>query len=163
MIKRILIVSALFGALMLSESAKADETRWLAQCSHHRQTVESILKSEGVSGRFYYLMVAESHCTNGAKSEKGAVGYWQMMPSTMRAYGCTDPNDIICQTRAAAKYLKSLSKRFKTFDEVVAAWNMGGGNFKRIGKSRQARGLIYSVKRIEMADTEAEHVHSSRF
>jgi hypothetical protein len=43
-----------------------------------------------------------------------------------------DPNDLEQSTRGAAKYLKSLIDRFHTMEWVVAAYNAGGTNLKRV-------------------------------
>lgn len=51
--------------------AYADE---LKQCEQYRERVEVILKSEAVSVDYYYLMVAESRCTEKAVSKKRCSG-----------------------------------------------------------------------------------------
>lgn len=129
-----------------------DYSSWLDACKPYRQTVESILSNEGVSTDYYYLMVAESRCKPSAKSHAGARGFWQLMPHTARTYGCNNPDDLECATKAAAKYLKALESRFDTFQDVIAAWNMGGHNYKKNGISAQALGLVYRVKAIRRAD-----------
>lgn len=134
------------------KEAKADTGDYLDKCRPYEASVRHILIEEGVDEDFYYLMVAESHCRQGAVSKTGAVGFWQMMPATMKAFGCSDANDLNCQTHAAAKYLKSLSERFETFDKIVAAWNMGGRNFARTGATSQANGLVWAVHEIMRND-----------
>ena len=127
-----------------------DYSVWLERCEPYRQQVEQILTTEGVSTDYYYLMVAESKCTDGARSHAGAQGFWQLMPSTARHFGCLHPENLECATKAAAHYIKSLEKRFKTFREVIAAWNMGGHNYSRIGKkSAEAIGLIQRTMAIK--------------
>lgn len=139
--------------LITGESAKAqDYSVWLDKCKPYRETVEQILDSEGVSRDYYYLMVAESKCRNKAESKAGAEGFWQLMPGTARSYGCNNPHDLSCATHAAAKYIKQLESRFRTFEEVIIAYNMGGHNYQRHGKSGQALGLVYRVKAIRRAD-----------
>lgn len=139
--------------LITGESAIAqDYSVWLDRCKPYRETVEQILDSEGVSRDYYYLMVAESKCTTKAKSYAGAEGFWQLMPRTARSYGCNNPHDLSCATHAAAKYIKQLESRFRTFEEVIIAYNMGGHNYKKHGKSGQALGLVYRVKKIKGTD-----------
>lgn len=119
-----------------------------ADCTQYKHDVQSVLSHEGISLDYYYLMVAESNCRPGAISSAGAVGFWQMLPSTMRRYGCMNHHDIICQTHAAAKYIKSLEQRFNS-DDVIIAWNMGGHNYKRAKKpTKQALGLLYKYKKL---------------
>ena len=136
------------GELALAQ----DYSAWLERCEPYRNQVMDILKSEGVSTNYYYLMVAESKCRDKAESKAGAQGYWQLMPRTSRAYGCNNPHDLDCATHAAAKYIKQLESRFRTFEEVIIAYNMGGHNYQRHGKSNQALGLVYRVKAIRRAD-----------
>ena len=126
--------------------AYADE---LKQCEQYRERVEVILKSEAVSIDYYYLMVAESRCTEKAVSEKGAAGFWQLMPGTLKHYGCDDAFDLECSTRAAARYLRHLHSVFGTFDDVIIAYNMGGHNYKRNGATKQAKGLLFKVNSLK--------------
>lgn len=119
-----------------------------ADCTQYKHNVQSVLSHEGISPDYYYLMVAESNCRPGSVSSAGAVGFWQMLPATMRSFGCNDADDIICQTLAAARYIKHLEKRF-TGDDVIIAWNMGGTNYRRAGKpTKQALGLLYKYKQL---------------
>ena len=118
------------------------------KCEPYREMVEQILESESVSTEYFYLMVAESRCTERAESDKGAKGFWQLMPSTSKHYGCDNPHDLECATRAAARYIRHLQKQFNRFDEVIMAYNMGGHNLKRIGATNEARGLAWLVNKL---------------
>lgn len=115
-------------------------TEWNHACFGNKKTVEA------------YLMVAESRCKEDARSKAGAQGFWQLMPATGKAYGCDDLYNLECSTRAAARYIKSLEARFNTFEEVIIAYNMGGHNYQKYGKSAQALGLVRRVKMIQKAD-----------
>ena len=135
------ILAFLFFAL-IPASALCDTDARLVRCEPFRATVTKILKENGLPERFYFLMVAESGCrSKDVRSPRGAVGFWQMMPATGRAHGCDNLEDLECATRAAASYLKDLSKRFKG-DDIIAAWNQGGHNLQRNGRSAEAQGLI---------------------
>ena len=118
---------------------------WLERCEPYREQVQKILVDSGVSPDYYFLMVAESRCTPKAESEKGAQGFWQLMPSTSRHYGCHNPHNLECATRAAAKYIKHLESSFESFNDVIAAYNMGGHNYAKYGATKQAMGLISVV------------------
>lgn len=144
----IIMVSMVIPSLAIAQ----DYSVWLERCEMYRDQVEQILKDEGVSTDYYYLMVAESKCTPKATSKAGAKGFWQLMPSTAKSYGCNNPHDLNCATHAAAKYIKQLESRFKTFEEVIIAYNMGGHNYQKHGKSGQALGLVWRVKQIRKAD-----------
>lgn len=130
-------------ALMLCQNAAALPSH---DCESVREDVDGWLRDEGVSSDYYWLMVAESRCRDGAVSSSGAVGYWQMMPYTMHHYGCYDEADLECQTRAAARYLRHL-ERLVGKKNVVMGWNMGGHNFLRRGATAQARGLDWLFRK----------------
>lgn len=152
----LMYVLALIFATIRIASAQ-DYDAWLTGCEPYRAAVMQILDDEGISRDYYYLMVAESRCKPHAVSNKGARGFWQLMPATAKTYGCSNSFDLECATRAAARYIRRLEAMFKRFDDVIAAYNMGGHNLKRHGKSRQALGLIYTVHRIMQADERRHH------
>ena len=138
-----------FLSLFLCHLALAcEDMECMEKCEPYREMVEQILESESVSTEFYYLMVAESRCTERAESDKGAKGFWQLMPSTSKHYGCDNPHDLECATRAAARYIRHLQKRFTRFDEVIMAYNMGGHNYKRCGATNEAKGLAWLVNKL---------------
>ena len=145
---------AIFIALIVlfCRDAVAGSKDWLEQCAPYKQQVVEILADYGVSENFYYLMVAESHCREDAVSSKGAKGFWQLMPSTARHYGCNMPDDVECATRAAAQYLSHLSKSFTSFNDIIAAYNMGGHNFKAKGHTQQSIGLVKRVNELMKLD-----------
>lgn len=150
---RLIFVMAFF-ALNLPPVAFCEPDGRLARCEPFRPAVTQILRENGVSERFYYLMVAESGCRAlNVRSRKGAVGFWQMMPATGRAHGCEDLEDLECATRAAASYLRDLSTRFRG-DDIIAAYNQGGHNLARRGMTAEARGLIHAVLKLEKQDKE---------
>ena len=149
-----LIFAIAFFASILPAVAFCDPDGRLAMCEPFRPAVTQILRENGVSERFYYLMVAESGCRAlDVRSRKGAVGFWQMMPATGKAHGCEDLEDLECATRAAASYIRDLSTRFRG-DDIIAAYNMGGHNFAKHGMTADARGLIQAVRKLEKQDTE---------
>ena len=149
-----LIFAIAFFALNLPFVAFCEPDGRLARCEPFRPAVTQILRENGVSDRFYYLMVAESGCrAMDVRSRKGAVGFWQMMPATGKAHGCEDLEDLECATRAAASYLRDLSARFRG-DDIIAAYNMGGHNLARHGMTAEARGLIQAVRKLEKQDKE---------
>jgi len=98
--------------------------------------MDRILREEGVPTDLKYIAVAESSLRN-AVSPAGARGIWQFMKGTAGDYGL-EVNDEIDEryhleksTRAAARYLKSLRKRFGSWANAAAAYNMGGGNLNK--------------------------------
>lgn len=145
---RLEFIAIAFFASICPRFALCDTDGRLERCEPYRATVESLLRENGVSEDYYYLMVAESGCRESAKSSKGAIGFWQMMPATGRAHGCYDLLDLECATKAAASYIRHLSQKFHG-DDIIAAYNMGGHNYTRIGMTAEARGLIQAVRKLK--------------
>lgn len=171
-IKRLWINTLFFITLFVSgcpQEGLADSfDTYMERCEPYRETVERILVEEGVPKEYFALLLAESGCDLNNVSNRGAKGAWQLTDATARTYGVKDPNDIEQATRGAARYLKSLIDRFHTMEWVVAAYNAGGTNLKRVtgypnasfSKVRKVRPEAYNlamkvkgfVKRIEVYD-----------
>lgn len=121
----------------------------LDRCLPYKDEIISLLESENVPSDYFYLAVCESGCRN-AVSNKGAHGFFQLMPYTYYKYmseGCTkkDIDDIRCNTVAAARYIKHLQKRFKDIATLVKAYNRGGTNYQRYGTTKEADSLSWCV------------------
>lgn len=137
----------IFMVILFPISAFADGR--LDRCLPYKEEISSILESEGVSSDYFYLAVCESGCKIKTSS-KGARGFFQVIPATYRHHkpdDCSieDIDDIECNTRAAARYIKHLQKRFKEMSILVKAYNRGGTNLLRKGTTREADGLSYCV------------------
>lgn len=95
--------------------------------------MEQILVQHGLPIELKYLAVIESKLKSGAVSHVGAVGSWQFMPSTAKAYGLKitkskdERKDYYKSTYAAARYLKYLYNEFGDWLLVIAAYNGGPG------------------------------------
>ncbi len=78
-----------------------------------------------------YLAVIESDLKKNAVSHVGAVGPWQLMPTTARTLGLKvsghvdERKSYYKSTVAAAKYLKDLYNQFGDWLLVIAAYNGG--------------------------------------
>lgn len=93
--------------------------------------MSEILKHYGLPQELVYIVLVESRFKNKTMSEKGAAGYWQLMPSTARSLGLRvdrwvdERMDLIKSTDAAARYLVSLYDRFHSWPLTLAAYNGG--------------------------------------
>jgi len=104
--------------------------------------MDGIMVQHGLPRELKYLAVIESKMKAGATSWAGAVGPWQLMPSTATQLGLKvnkkvdERRNYIKSTHAAAKYLKDLFKTYGDWLLVIAAYNGGPGAVQRaIAKS----------------------------
>lgn len=110
-----------------------------------RPLMEPILREEGVPTELAAVVLIESGGQITALSPKGARGIWQFMPDTARRYGLrvelgTDERlDVLKSTRAAARYLSDLYRRFGNWPLALAAYNAGEDAVGRaVDKARRA-------------------------
>ena len=98
---------------------------------------ESKLIQRSVPLELKYLAIVESALNPQAKSSAGAVGLWQFMYQTGKAYGLevNSYRDERMQpeqaTKAAAAYLEDLHQIFDDWNLAIAAYNSGPGNVSK--------------------------------
>ena len=81
------------------------------------------------------LIGVESNQTSNAVSARGALGLMQLLPSTARDYGVTDPFDPEQNVRAGARHLRRLLDQFEQDTTLaLAAYNAGEGAVWRHGR-----------------------------
>jgi len=103
--------------------------------------MEPILAEEGVPDDFKYLAVAESNLRN-VQSSANAKGFWQFRKAAAKELGL-EVNDEVDEryhvekaTKAACGYLKKLKKRFGTWSNAAAAYNVGPTKFAKTLKEQ---------------------------
>lgn len=79
------------------------------------------------------VAVAESRMNPRAVSHAGAQGLMQIIPSTQRELGVTNPFDPEQSIRGGAAYLADQVRRFGSFELAAAAYNAGPLAVSRAG------------------------------
>lgn len=113
-------------------------------------TIERILVNEGVPQDLKYVALVESRLLHGF-SRKGAAGFWQIMPHTAKHLGLVMNQEIDERfhleksTRAMAKLFKEYRKRFGSWSNAAAAYNMGPEKLERL-LQKQGDTLFFNLK-----------------
>ncbi len=118
---------------------------WLDRMPRFEGYAREQLADHDLPGDFVYLALIESGFSTVATSRASAVGMWQFMAPTGRAYGLRvdgwvdERRDPIKATDAAARHLADLTERFGSHYLAAAAYNGGAGRVGR-GLTRIAAG-----------------------
>ncbi|HSB27724.1 MAG TPA: transglycosylase SLT domain-containing protein [Pyrinomonadaceae bacterium] len=110
----------------------------LRRSGQYMKLARKIFAEEGVPLDVTWLGQVESAWKVKALSWASASGLWQFVPSTGRSYGLRqtayidERNSYEQATRASARHLKDLSKRYNgNWELAMAAYNTGAGNVDR--------------------------------
>ena len=103
---------------------------WMSRADTYFPMIEQIFEEEGVPDELKYLAMIESGLNPRARSWASAVGMWQFIAATGRAYDLNvnawvdDRMDPELATRAAAKHLKDLYRMYdKDWQVALAGYN----------------------------------------
>lgn len=111
--------------------------RYSARAGRYGPILGKILDDHNVPRDMIFLAMAESGFQNKARSWARAVGTWQFMPFTGKAYGLDidwyvdERRDPIKATIAASKYLTKLFNDFGSWELAMAGYNAGEGKISR--------------------------------
>jgi soluble lytic murein transglycosylase-like protein len=130
--------SVKFGDLLTKPVTKVNASIYTAQANSAekltpRQKIQDIVyrmsKKHGVDEKLVNAVIKqESGFNPNAKSKVGALGLMQLMPSTARGLGVTNPMDPEQNVEGGVKYLKSMLNKYNgNVILALAAYNAGPG------------------------------------
>jgi membrane-bound lytic murein transglycosylase D len=131
----------------------------------HFAMMDSIFTKYHLPVELKYLAVIESELNDKAHSRVGAVGPWQLMPSTARELSLKvrgkydERRSYSKSTVAAAKYLRDLYGQFGDWLLVIAAYNSGPGKVLYAMKKSGSRNF-WAIQKYLPAETRG---HVKRF
>ena len=127
-----------FGDLLTKPVTKVNASIYTAQAQSAdrlspRQKIQDIVsrmsKKHGVDEKLVNALIKqESGFNPNAKSKVGAMGLMQLMPSTAKGLGVTNPMDPEQNVEGGVKYLKSMLNKYNgNIILALAAYNAGPG------------------------------------
>jgi soluble lytic murein transglycosylase-like protein len=120
-----------------------------APAGPYAEIIAAMAETHGVDPMLVSALIeVESGNKATARSNKGAMGLMQLMPSTARQYKLRNPYDPKANIAAGVKHLKSLLDRFRTVDLALAAYNAGEGavrKFNGVPPYRETRNYVSRI------------------
>lgn len=123
----------------------------LRRSGRYMPLARKIFKEEGVPIDIAWLGQVESAWKPNALSVAAASGLWQFVPATGRQYGLRqsawidERNSFEQATRASARYLKDLAKRYNNnWELAMGGYNTGAGNIDR-GIARAGSASFWTI------------------
>lgn len=129
------VVKSYITVYTSTKSAMMERVLGLAQ--HYFPMIEEALYRHNLPMELKMLPVIESALIPRAESSASAVGLWQFMLRTGKAYGLEvnsfvdERCDPVKSTEAACLFLKDLYKMYGDWTLVIAAYNCGPGNVNK--------------------------------
>ncbi|MCB1053351.1 MAG: transglycosylase SLT domain-containing protein, partial [Acidobacteria bacterium] len=133
--------------------------------------MKAIFKEQNLPPDLAYMALVESGLKHQARSEAGAVGLWQFLPATARAYGLKvnkqqdDRLDPKLATYAASRYIRDLILEFGTGSSIMlalAAYNLGPtrvrGEIRKVSDPIKQRNFWYLYRIRALPEETREYV-----
>ena len=126
-------------------------SRMLGLSQYYFPMIEQELIKAGLPVELRILPIIESALQPTAKSRAAAVGLWQFVYPTGKAYGLEintfvdERCDPLQSTRAACRMLKDLYKMFGDWSLAIAAYNCGPGNVNKAIARAGAKGTFWDI------------------
>lgn len=118
---------------------------WLSRAETYFPMIEKVFDEEGVPEELKYLAMVESGLNPRARSWARAVGMWQFIGATGKAYGLNvngwvdERMDPEAATRAAARHLKDLHAMFGDWQLALAGYNYNPAKVRRALRAAESR------------------------
>jgi soluble lytic murein transglycosylase-like protein len=120
----------------------------LLRATPYGEIIAAMSEAHGVDPLLVRALIqVESNYKPRARSNKGAMGLMQLMPSTLRVYNVRNPFDPRANIEAGVKHLRSLIDRFG-IELALAAYNAGEGavaKFNDVPPYRETRNYVSRI------------------
>jgi hypothetical protein len=151
------VVVVMFISLCMSNEVVARDKG--KQVSGRSSVMSAELESQIIATANYYkldpkllkaIISQESGFNAKATSNKGAMGLMQMIPSTAKRFGVTNPYDPKQSLDGGSRYLVWLLRRYNgRLDLALAGYNAGEGAVERYGNRvppyKETQGYVRSI------------------
>jgi membrane-bound lytic murein transglycosylase D len=120
-----------------NRDGRKDFAEAIRRSGRFQDLISKTFRELGLPTDLMAVALVESGFSTEAFSSAGAVGLWQFMPSTGRAYGLAVENQLDERlsawrsTEAAARHFEDLYERFRSWDLALAAYDLGYDGLER--------------------------------